>query len=798
LDLNNIRRRKTNTKSLPIILILALSFAQIKGAEDRGSTSSSKDTVRLAVVMGGAVTLGAFEAGAIAQLVQDLEYHNQHGTDTHYVIDVVAGASAGAVTLSLLSHELFFPRQAGPKKPWIADPNSNNIFYNAWVKDANIKKLLPERGPDPHKLKMPFYLFSTDSSFGQIGENYLPDLESKLDSGSSGPTALSIAPDSLFVAMTLASMSARKQVIPFENRKHTYIIDLYDDARYFKLVREPFQIRVLDTKYHTLDPNTVRWKDIRNTAIASGAFPFAFAPKKLVRYPGEVAPMRAKRDTTFYVDGGVFNNNPLNIAREMADYVDHFGTFFARPQSPVYRSYSRKFIFIWPTDIEEDESQMDSTVITEITKYFGHLLKMEMNTAWANDYRAYLENDEKNQTNIKALLRWVSNLKDEKVKDILNAVQVLKGSIQDSSQVIDKLEYDTDLDPLLEKRLISAKQDDVEHRNLNNSLKTAANPRKQLYVDLFDLFGYSPQHLYIAISNDSTTKLAGRHFAHFGGAFNQELREHDYQLGRYFCREILKEHLKLKTDSLGYIPDTANIRKQYPNAAAVAAMKSFDIKKHLPKEEERYDLRKRLDARLIAYRPHFTSGLLASAFLETADYFLDRKLYRTPKSIYVSWHINTDRDRSFNLGVQVSPWNILRSKFYQVSGNGLDWGWLWWFISSETHLVFDVGLTDFLTDSFLNTYYYNLGLRLNLYIPGKFEFFKIQPEVGANLTTEPFRTDLNLNNAWGSHFALTTHAAIFDIKFLIFYDKFFENASGWRINFGVSTTIFDRLLLHRL
>ena len=68
-----------------------------------------------------------------------------------------------------------------------------------------------------------------------------------------------------------------------------------------------------------------------------------------------------KSDTSFYVDGGVFNNNPLNIAREMANYVDRRGSVFARLQPHGDR---REFIFIWPTDIT-DEAKVDSKKVAD-------------------------------------------------------------------------------------------------------------------------------------------------------------------------------------------------------------------------------------------------------------------------------------------------------------------------------------------------------------------------------------------------------------------------------------------------
>jgi predicted acylesterase/phospholipase RssA len=56
--------------------------------------------------MGGGVSLGAFEAGAIAEMVRQFEEYNLKSKNSKYVVDVLAGASAGSMTLALLGREI--------------------------------------------------------------------------------------------------------------------------------------------------------------------------------------------------------------------------------------------------------------------------------------------------------------------------------------------------------------------------------------------------------------------------------------------------------------------------------------------------------------------------------------------------------------------------------------------------------------------------------------------------------------------------------------------------------------------
>ncbi|HEY4328688.1 MAG TPA: patatin-like phospholipase family protein [Phycisphaerae bacterium] len=70
------------------------------------------------------------------------------------------------------------------------------------------------------------------------------------------------------------------------------------------------------------------WKTIGATALACGAFPFAFEPVPLTRYQEEFGDswptaLQGKNEFVFsYIDGGTFNNEPIREAFRLASYVD--------------------------------------------------------------------------------------------------------------------------------------------------------------------------------------------------------------------------------------------------------------------------------------------------------------------------------------------------------------------------------------------------------------------------------------------------------------------------------------------
>jgi len=95
------------------------------------------------------------------------------------------------------------------------------------------------------------------------------------------------------------------------------------------------------------------WKRIAATAIAAGAFPFAFEPVVLTRkgfeygdlwpFAGDAAGDSIEEYPFTYVDGGMFNNEPIREAFRMASVVDAI-----QPDAPAGRTYDRRVIFVDP------------------------------------------------------------------------------------------------------------------------------------------------------------------------------------------------------------------------------------------------------------------------------------------------------------------------------------------------------------------------------------------------------------------------------------------------------------------
>ena len=93
----------------------------------------------LASTISGAVSLGAYEAGVMYEMLRALAAHNSDPRNEPIVIDVLTGASAGGMTAVILAQKLLFQSER------LRDADDNDL-YLPWVADVDVSTLL-ELGP---------------------------------------------------------------------------------------------------------------------------------------------------------------------------------------------------------------------------------------------------------------------------------------------------------------------------------------------------------------------------------------------------------------------------------------------------------------------------------------------------------------------------------------------------------------------------------------------------------------------------------------------------------------------------
>jgi len=292
------------------IIFSLLTFAQ--------NIQTQKEPINLSMVISGGVSLGAYEAGynwAMVKMLSNIKHESQ-------IVDPqlrsVTGASAGSINALLTS--MYWCQKAD-----IQEKNSidDNLFYNTWVelglneliikgRDANNKSTLFSRDALKKSAKAmlehlnkPIYEEGCEVPLGFSVTKATPITSEFQNSG------VKIHNQHFSIPFTIKEQNGKLQLF---NRKMPKSTDYY--------------ISIPD-----IENNNSKVIDV---LFASSAFPGAFQQIKLdYLYEG-------KRHSNYFIDGGAYDNLPLQLAIELD-------------------KRAKDFIFIDPSNMrnEPEESKID-------------------------------------------------------------------------------------------------------------------------------------------------------------------------------------------------------------------------------------------------------------------------------------------------------------------------------------------------------------------------------------------------------------------------------------------------------
>jgi hypothetical protein len=308
----------------------------------------------IGLVMAGAVSAGAYTAGVVDFLIQALDEWQKakdarqpHCPPHEVRLKVLAGASAGGITAGLAAGLLqmdYEPVTALPFPGTTLHPRNNNL-YQSWVNAIDATALLDVR---------------------DLARDDLAPVQSLLDSTVLDTIARRafrfdhpaermhrpFVSDPLHVLMTVTNLRGVPYAFQFLNYKHQTQYEMTYHADYIDFIASaacpgPDEAAVWLKPYDFDNPAT--WGLLSEAALATSAFPFGLAPRPLSRparayarrtwrVPGEFvnpdgtvscerwktippvwpAAVRDDPDAVYRflcVDGGVTNNEPLDLAR---------------------------------------------------------------------------------------------------------------------------------------------------------------------------------------------------------------------------------------------------------------------------------------------------------------------------------------------------------------------------------------------------------------------------------------------------------------------------------------------------
>ncbi len=265
---------------------------------------------KLAITISGAVSLGSYESGVVYEVLDALAQHNQWA-DTNNVpnerieIDVLTGASAGGMTVAMIAQHLLYD---GPS----LSEAYNNPLYNAWVSDVDITGLLARDQTED----VTHSVLSSDFII-EISDRYLMG---RYNNQPQPPPAAQPHP-------ALSSDVKLQLGLALSNLNGVdYYRSTLSGGQFIYTSHEDQFVRPID---QVADDRPALWESIRAAAVACGAFPVAFRVQDLVRNIVEYTSPWLVRSiwggnpsTTFtYTDGGVFQNEPLGMAKNLVEQV---------------------------------------------------------------------------------------------------------------------------------------------------------------------------------------------------------------------------------------------------------------------------------------------------------------------------------------------------------------------------------------------------------------------------------------------------------------------------------------------
>jgi predicted acylesterase/phospholipase RssA len=283
---------------------------------------------KLAVVISGAVSLGSYEAGVMYEVLEAIAVHNKdlsEHDDNHIEIDVITGASAGAMTACILAQNLLYDDNT------LSKPHENSL-YKAWVQKVDIVELLDVDKADQKKSLL------NANVVEKIAKELIKDLEPndpknkdifKLQKHPAASSEIQIG-----VAMSNLNgfnygiKSLQGESFDYTRFKDQFVCSVRRKETSDKAILQEKMYQ--EKAWEDFRPTT--WAELRDAGISSGAFPFAFPMKSISRVgEGKFSQRDSKNKNNenpdpinegryFYTDGGTFENEPLGMAKALINH----------------------------------------------------------------------------------------------------------------------------------------------------------------------------------------------------------------------------------------------------------------------------------------------------------------------------------------------------------------------------------------------------------------------------------------------------------------------------------------------
>jgi predicted acylesterase/phospholipase RssA len=463
--------------------------------------------LRLSLTMPGAVALGAYEGGALAALLVAVQ---SLGPDV-VVVDSIGAASAGSITAVLTAQTLLEAK----------DPIT--MMHAAWVERASFESMRERRNDYPLNQKA-----LSDIAHGVLG------LEA--------PSTVQGArrqEEPILASLSLTSLAGL-----------TY--DLTDPAT--PTPGDAMRVATFQDWYNpTFDANTSDWTGHAEVAIASGANAMGFPAKKVNRSSDretyEEAGLQGFPDdgNFWYTDGGTTNNEPLGRTIDLAQRIG----------SPDDRLFLLVHYDTGPAGLDDDSPWSGAREepppwVRTATRAFH-----------AQSAQSIFD-DLKRLQKVNARLEWTRRIAPALVSGIEGAAADLELSEEQIEQLKASIAQSLD-EQLRDIRAAKAPKNAHQTDKTKAEPAAAATPAPASLTDVVEALTREAtglanrRHVAVELVSPSIDpadqqRCAGAFMFHFGGFFDERLRENDFDLGYRNMEVWLNRSLG------GYLSDAAAAR----------------------------------------------------------------------------------------------------------------------------------------------------------------------------------------------------------------------------------------------
>lgn len=272
-------------------------------------------THRFAFTISGGLSMGAYEAGVLSQLYEDLVAVNRADLGCRLVIDAISGASAGSITGLILAQALAMT--------W-TPAQFRERMRQAWVTAPDVIALLqPVAGPEES-------LFTQDR-LGATARATVDDLP---------PQDTHDPAQAVALWMAITNVDGVPLRIVFREGEQTettlYGMSYRDYLPYFICGPDIREVSIptedlgkpFPASHWWDDCPKATWRAATDGALASASFPVAFRTKPLTRdltrygdYKDWKEPGWPETLACQVMDGGIFGNEPIGKAIDAVAYL---------------------------------------------------------------------------------------------------------------------------------------------------------------------------------------------------------------------------------------------------------------------------------------------------------------------------------------------------------------------------------------------------------------------------------------------------------------------------------------------